>query len=740
MTYLGQRLPVKSRDEMKVFQQICGGENICVFKGHLLPGECFQFVSKRHYGYPFSATFFVNGIMATRISSCCEYRYSIGFQQGKQGCFRVINLQGGQPCYRCASTRNWKKNTWKAEGNEEDNNFCSAPSEENLESVKRSGKKSRRSLQASRRHYQEAVSGSTDEDWHCATETGDCRRQREDVQKKRSEDISAPAGEEACTEERTSLEMAETVSSQPGNTQEETNSLIPATAMQKTKLKKPKSLKLKKKKDELENEITLNTGNMSVKYSLRDGLSHCQQESAKETELRGQLNRNTLHDKQIGITSKPENIPDQQNLLNKDVEKRQRLQEKLSSVFFTENCPSDVELSDSSDTSEYSTSYYTMQRIKRQESRPLGQHANGELLLPSVYRHNHSAMLERNERPYKGFSLKEGDTEVKSYLQPQDEHRSNGEGENKFTGPQNFKNHPSVESQPDGTLPLHIGDKELIILQVNHEMQDKAQYLRKQVDDMVTVLEASDLVEQLVLRNTGLTDDLLGRLITAMMNSPSEVEMINLNLNSIGPPGAQLLLDLLKVKPKVKGLLLFGNQLGDDGVCKLLTGLTELQMDREDELLKLQHSGERKNFTLLELDIGGNKTTSKGLRAVASFLTRHSFLQYLGLAQSNGADTEGWEEVFNSLKTNNSVSHIILDENCLGDEGAKLFAEMLKSNQSLCKVDLDSNGIGERGAHDILEALISRRGCSLEHLSLENNVIGDELLTKIHEQLKPKFL
>ncbi|MBN3322398.1 NOD1 protein, partial [Atractosteus spatula] len=419
MAYLGQ-LPVKSRDEMKVFQQICGGENICVFKGHLLPG-----------------------------------------------------------------------------GNEEDSNFCSAPSEENLESgkdttdetggrttekescvssplfipVKRSGKKCRR-------HYQEAISRSTDEDWHCATDTGDCRRQREDIQKKRPEDISAPA---------------------------------------------------------------------------------------------------------------------------------------------------DVELSDSSDTSEYSTSYYTMQRIKRQESRPLGQHAN----------------------------------EVKSYLQPQDEHRSNGEGENKLTGPQNSKNHLSVESQPE-------------------ELQELEVCSLLQVDDMVAVLEASDLVEQLVLRNTGLTDDLLGCLITALMNSPSEVEMINLNLNN--------------------------------------------------ELLKLQHSGERKNFALLELDIGGNKTTSKGLRA------------YLGLAQSNGADTEGWEEVFNSLKTNNSVSHIILDENCLGDEGAELFAEMLKSNQSLCKVDLDSNGIGERGAHDILEALISRRGCSLEHLSLENNVIGDELLTKIHEQLKPKFV
>lgn len=47
---------------------------------------------------------------------------------------------------------------------------------------------------------------------------------------------------------------------------------------------------------------------------------------------------------------------------------------------------------------------------------------------------------------------------------------------------------------------------------------------------MVAVLEACDIVEHFVLRNTGLTDDLLGSLATALMNSQSEVEMINLNL------------------------------------------------------------------------------------------------------------------------------------------------------------------------------------------------------------------
>lgn len=38
--------------------------------------------------------------MATRISSCCEYRYAPGFQQGRKSCFRLTWLAGGIPCYR----------------------------------------------------------------------------------------------------------------------------------------------------------------------------------------------------------------------------------------------------------------------------------------------------------------------------------------------------------------------------------------------------------------------------------------------------------------------------------------------------------------------------------------------------------------------------------------------------------------------------------------------------------------
>ena len=71
---------------------------------------------------------------------------------------------------------------------------------------------------------------------------------------------------------------------------------------------------------------------------------------------------------------------------------------------------------------------------------------------------------------------------------------------------------------------------------------------------MMTVLDVSDAVEQLVLRNTDLTDDLLLSLAGALRRSPSHVTMLNLNLNLIGPYGAHVLLDLLRAKPQITGL------------------------------------------------------------------------------------------------------------------------------------------------------------------------------------------
>ncbi|XP_021564227.1 glutamate-rich protein 3, partial [Carlito syrichta] len=107
MVYLGKSVHLSCdnpdcRDEIKVYQQHCGGENLCVYKGKLLEKETFQFISKRHHGFPFSLTFFLNGMQVNRLSSCCEYKHRKGSRLGgKRGYFGFVCVERASPCYKC---------------------------------------------------------------------------------------------------------------------------------------------------------------------------------------------------------------------------------------------------------------------------------------------------------------------------------------------------------------------------------------------------------------------------------------------------------------------------------------------------------------------------------------------------------------------------------------------------------------------------------------------------------------
>uniref|UniRef100_A0A4W6BK17 Glutamate-rich 3 n=1 Tax=Lates calcarifer TaxID=8187 RepID=A0A4W6BK17_LATCA len=107
MVYFGKTVHLSHdltdmRDEVKVFQQHCGGENLCVYKGKLREGETFQFISRRHRGFPFSLTFFLNGLQVERLSSCCEFKYRKGSRLGgRHGHFGFSTVEGASPCYKC---------------------------------------------------------------------------------------------------------------------------------------------------------------------------------------------------------------------------------------------------------------------------------------------------------------------------------------------------------------------------------------------------------------------------------------------------------------------------------------------------------------------------------------------------------------------------------------------------------------------------------------------------------------
>ncbi|KAK5870810.1 hypothetical protein PBY51_003725 [Eleginops maclovinus] len=663
MTYLGQgrrgSVLGSTQDELKVLQQVNGGENICVFKGVVIPGEQFQFISQRHKGFPFSATLYINGIKVARISSCCEYRYAPGFQQGRKSCFRLAWLAGGLPCYRCTSLRNKYSSCQQLNNSTKENLIL--PVEQSLgngsvESCPSSplfipAKPEEKSSRRTRKHIKDGGGGSTDtEDPAVAgiKETSKKKRRKGQTNQKESKGKTArnkmeeerdSKGSEV-SQRSTATVKCEEQASYPRHEQQKTTSDVIALQTEK-----PTSNKTSKALDSLQDEEALTKQKGEKQKELGSNGKNRDGERLKD-----------FYKECVERSVALEKGPNKHNWFKANILERCRLQKRLSS--FPEAPGSDVERSAESDT----------------------------------------------------------------VLQPDGE--------------------PEEEEDTASQIP---GRQEPV----------REQDLQAQLDAMMTVLNTSDEVEQLVLRNTDLTDDLLLSLACALKSSLSEVMLLNLNLNLIGPYGAHILLDVLRVKPQVRGLHLFGNKLCDHGVLTLLNGIAELQEQtaraaaaiqqamlfpsEQNMLLQLPTGWSSfRVFTLLELDIGGNGLSSDGVKVLASYMKHHSCLQYLGLAQTSGADLAAWKELFDSLKGNSSLTQIILDENNLGDPGVRLLADIVKENVSLRQVDLDRNGISDVGGNDIMGALLCRIQFPLSHLSLQENDISTGLMSRIQEMVKWK--
>lgn len=59
----------------------------------------FSFVSRRHEDYPFALSFYVNGLINIRISTCCEYRHKRNKPLGgKQGLFGIVDVVDARAC------------------------------------------------------------------------------------------------------------------------------------------------------------------------------------------------------------------------------------------------------------------------------------------------------------------------------------------------------------------------------------------------------------------------------------------------------------------------------------------------------------------------------------------------------------------------------------------------------------------------------------------------------------------
>jgi len=59
----------------------------------------FTFKSRRQNSFPFALTLYVDGMIDSRISVCCEYKHKLNVPLGsKSASFAIVNVEGGRPC------------------------------------------------------------------------------------------------------------------------------------------------------------------------------------------------------------------------------------------------------------------------------------------------------------------------------------------------------------------------------------------------------------------------------------------------------------------------------------------------------------------------------------------------------------------------------------------------------------------------------------------------------------------
>ena len=180
----------------------------------------------------------------------------------------------------------------------------------------------------------------------------------------------------------------------------------------------------------------------------------------------------------------------------------------------------------------------------------------------------------------------------------------------------------------------------------------------------------------------------------------SSLHTLNISGNQFGCGGACGLARAIGEGISLNTLDLSDNSVGDDGLASVCRALPNAQL----ETLRLRAIG------------------ISALKCLGSVLKQESHIQVLDLSR-NGIGSS-CAHIAEALKSNTSLTHLILQENRIGDTISSLLAHALSKNKTLRKLNLRHNRIKDKGAQDIAKALF--QNSNLQSLDLASNFIGEE--------------
>jgi len=138
------------------------------------------------------------------------------------------------------------------------------------------------------------------------------------------------------------------------------------------------------------------------------------------------------------------------------------------------------------------------------------------------------------------------------------------------------------------------------------------------------------------------------------------------------------------------------------------------------------------NTFIKYLRLDGNRINKDNAKQLTESLSDNKKMErlYLANTQIKIVWLQDW------LRSSCSIHHLNLSNNQLGNDGAKMIAKVLESNTTITDFELNDNDIGHEGAEALANAIDENSGSTIAHLNLSHNKIGDVGATRMANMLR----
>eukprot|EP00804_Cyclotella_cryptica_P024464 CCRYP_017568-RB/>CCRYP_017568-RB protein AED:0.03 eAED:0.03 QI:1933/1/1/1/1/0.81/11/100/1752 len=234
------------------------------------------------------------------------------------------------------------------------------------------------------------------------------------------------------------------------------------------------------------------------------------------------------------------------------------------------------------------------------------------------------------------------------------------------------------------------------------------------------------------LSSNELDDDCVSSLSLALMENKS-IRHLNLSSNFLTSEGAEYLITLLDTNTTLKSINLDGNDI-EDGALREIDALlkkrqvvasSSISQSSQSPLAGVVHSLQTNDPSLVELCLDGvDLTDCPETEAMIDALLGNVVVKRLSLNNTCFDDTLV-ASLSLSLVENNAITHIMLRDNLITNEGCEYLLGTLDSNTTVLHLDLSNNYI-DQNLLDEIDSILSSKRESVAKSTLSNQADVDE--------------